>query len=536
LSHGGPTDAQPRPLLRASLVALLAWHGAASCAAPTQPRGAPVVTPLHTPPAPLIAAQLPALERALAQAVREQDAPGLVFGVVTADGLVWARAWGEQRRSPRHGQQAAPAPAPAPNTAPLTERSVLRFGSLTKLLTGAAILQLRDAGKLDLDDPVERFVPEARGIVYPSRDRPLVTIRHLVTHRSGFPRIGKVDYTRGDRDVTEAELLGELDGLRLESTPGRVTSYSNLAVALAGVVVARASGERYRDYVTAHLLVPIGMSTAAWSREEIPPAALALGHVREQGAWRDGPPHWRMGAMEAAGGLYGSLDDLGALARFALAAWVPGDDDGPLSKATRREWQTPASPPEPGESTHAINWIVGRDPELGAIVGHSGATFDYSATVVLAPERGLGIVAVMPSGDAEFLDRLAVRALRRLSLRGNWDQPLLPPPASEGPPREAVRQALARLFEKAPSDETLRELFSESFLAFKPPAELRALFEGIQRELGPCVVEGELLPGGSSREAVARVRCATQSLSVAVSVAPSPPHRIEGLTIKPAAR
>src|SRR6185295_20269879 len=97
-----------------------------------------------------------------------------------------------------------------------------------------------------LDDPVAKYIPEIAGVVPPTPDSPAITVRHLVTHTSGFSRLAGLAYADG-HEVAEAELIARLRGQRLDFAPGSQARYSNFAMALAGIVVARASGERYRD-------------------------------------------------------------------------------------------------------------------------------------------------------------------------------------------------------------------------------------------------------------------------------------------------
>src|SRR5262249_47130940 len=158
--------------------------------------------------------------------------------------------------------------------------------------------------------------------------------------------------------------------------------YSNLAMSLTSVIVHRVSGEAYRDYVSRHIFMPLGMTSSFWRREDVPPGRLATGHVKQGGQYVDGPPHWRLGAMESAGGIYTSMNDFAKFARFALSAWTEGEDGAPLKKATRREWQTAQTKPEAGEPAHAINWVVSDGARLGHVAGHTGSTGDYSASIM----------------------------------------------------------------------------------------------------------------------------------------------------------
>ena len=127
-----------------------------------------------------------------------------------------------------------------------TPDTLYRIASITKLFTATSILQLRDAGALQLDDPVTRHLP---WFAVPSRhaDAPPITIRHLITHTSGLPREGAFPYwTEGEFPTPERLREGLARQEAVIPTETR-WKYSNLALALAGEVVATASGESYAD-------------------------------------------------------------------------------------------------------------------------------------------------------------------------------------------------------------------------------------------------------------------------------------------------
>ena len=160
--------------------------------------------------------------------------------------------------------------------APATPDTLYRIASITKLFTATSILQLRDAGALQLDDPVTRHLP---WFAVPSRhaDAPPITIRHLITHTSGLPREAAFPYwTEGEFPTPERlrEGLARQEAVLPTETRWK---YSNLALALAGEVVAAASGEPYADYVAGHVLQPLGMTSTLVGSPDPADARLARG-------------------------------------------------------------------------------------------------------------------------------------------------------------------------------------------------------------------------------------------------------------------
>ena len=117
---------------------------------------------------------------------------------------------------------------------------------MTKSFTTISILKLRDEGKLSLDDPAERYVPEMAGLKYPSSDAPKITIRHLLSHAEGFPE----DNPWGDRQLADTdEQLSRMlrGGIPFSNAPGLVYEYSNLGFAILGRIVTNVSKVPYTD-------------------------------------------------------------------------------------------------------------------------------------------------------------------------------------------------------------------------------------------------------------------------------------------------
>src|SRR6185369_13065009 len=154
-----------------------------------------------------------------------------------------------------------------PSKAPVTPDSVFRIASMTKSFTVIAILKLRDEGKLSLEDPAEKYVPELKSLVYPTSDSPKITIRHLLSHAEGFPE----DNPWGDQQLADSdEQLSALitSGIPFSNAPGVAYEYSNFGFAILGRIVATVSAPdaasktaAYTKYVTDNVLRPLGMTS-----------------------------------------------------------------------------------------------------------------------------------------------------------------------------------------------------------------------------------------------------------------------------------
>jgi CubicO group peptidase (beta-lactamase class C family) len=467
----------PGPPARLSLVGALLFAGCSSAA----PRG-----PLPPPPvarwssdgfAPASFADggrrarltqaLPEAERFLAGQPARQGLPGLAVGVVLDGELVQAWGFGAQQKG----------------GAPVDADTVFRIGSITKTFTSAAVLRLRDEGKLSLDAPAAGYLGEAGDLVYPTRDSRPFTLRELLTHGSGLPRLGDFDATPTDHETSEAEVLASLDGFSLENTPGTSRVYSNLGFSLLGLIVGRASGMRFRDYVTTSLLEPLAMRSTVWDATAVPPGKLAQGYLPSP--LRPVAP-WRLGAGEASGGLFSSVRDLSRYIGFELSAWPARNDldDAPVRRASLREShqmvrfgstvaREPSREASSGSAAEAttparsltvtrgagLGWQIAEDSELGHVVWHNGAVDGYSSALYMLPDRGVAVVALANVAGAD-MDSIADGTLRALVASAALPRRQLQPSAAlaEGASRVAAlvghrdEGTLAASFYGAPED------------------------------------------------------------------------------------
>jgi len=360
-------------------------------------------------PAAIASAPLPpreALDSLFTAYFDEGNTPGLAVGVVSRGGLVWSRSFGVRDLATR---------------APVDEDTVFRVGSITKTFTGLAVLALRDQGKLALDAPAEQYLPELKGLVYPTDDSARITLRNLVTHTSGLSRDGALPRLReGGHNPTEAELLASLEGQRLDFAPGSSSAYSNQAAALTGLVVAHASGVPYADFVATAILAPLGMTSTRYAIDPAWGARLATGYRDTPAAAERWTPAeiTTPGPTQAGGHLWSTLRDLGRFVTFELGAWPPRSDadTGPVRRSTVRESQLLAGDQRPDVPLHGVFWFVSKGDGRGTaaptyIVSHDGEIDGFHAVIVFAPTSGVGVVALANGRDPARLEATVLRAL-----------------------------------------------------------------------------------------------------------------------------
>jgi CubicO group peptidase (beta-lactamase class C family) len=140
---------------------------------------------------------------------------------------------------------------------------------MSKSFTAMAILQLRDKGRLQLDDVASKYIPALLKQAYPATDAPPLTIRHLLTHAAGFPE----DNPWGDRQLAKSnkDLLALINqGISYSQVPGVAYEYSNLGFTLLGHIIQKASGLSYQEYINRNILTPLGMLHTWWEYEKCP--------------------------------------------------------------------------------------------------------------------------------------------------------------------------------------------------------------------------------------------------------------------------
>ncbi len=332
-------------------------------------------------PAPQVPLELTAANLAsvvdplMAEWVDKRKGPGAVVVVVTRDATVFAKGYGF-----------ADIEARKPFTADAT---LVRPGSISKLFTGIAVMQLVDAGRLDLDRDVNGYIDFA--IPTPEGGVP-VTLRRLLTHRAGFEEHSKGLWTR------EPEPLGPWLARNLPQRlfpKGDVEAYSNYGFALAGYIVERVSGEPFVSYVQRHILDPLGMSHSTF-RQPLPDDLAPL-MAKGYRSTSDQPPLAFFEMIPApAGGLSATGTDMG---RFIRALMNGGELDGVriLPKARLDEMMAPSNATPAGYLGLVFfgTKAAGHDS-----IGHSGATMTFFSDLKIFPEQGVGIF-VSRDGIAE---------------------------------------------------------------------------------------------------------------------------------------
>jgi CubicO group peptidase (beta-lactamase class C family) len=341
------------------------------------------------------------LDAALNRFVTRSGLPGAAAGVVHGGELAWAAGAGFADT----GAQASSDPG-----------TLYRIASITKTFTGTAVMQLRDAGRLDLDDPAVKYLPELRGAVSPFAAIEAVTNRRMLSHESGLAAEPpgtdwSVPVHQGDPQLT----LARPGDIVLMLPPNVQHKYSDLGYQLLGEIVTRASGIPYPRYVGDLILDPLGMSATGFEPLDVPLLSRrATGYSRrpfsdELDPEPAFPPVW------AEGGLWSCVQDLARWISFQLRAYtMPAADSPVLAAASLREMHKPRYlADDQWTSAWGISWCADRHDDVSWIQ-HSGGLPGYTTSVCFDPRQQVGAIVLHngPSFTTEIARELAVTAGR----------------------------------------------------------------------------------------------------------------------------
>ncbi|TXE05888.1 serine hydrolase domain-containing protein [Algoriphagus aquimarinus] len=327
---------------------------------------------------------LPELEALMAKYAKENHIPGISYGIVVDNELVIASSTGLLDLA---------------KNIPAETTSSFRIASMTKSFTAMAIMDLRDKGKISLNDPVSKYVPEMAKIHYLTEDAPIIDIENLLTMTAGFPE----DNPWGDRQLDESDqmLLDLISaGISFSNTPSLQYEYSNTGFAILGHIISKVSGQPYQEYINENILLPLGMTHTYWEIDDVPNKELAIGYRWEDEQWKL-EPMLHDGAFGSMGGLITSIEDFSKYVSFHLSAWPArnGAETGPIKRSSLREMQTPQFPRLNNNGDCAImsgyGFGLGISQNCNGIkwVSHGGALPGFGSNYRFFPEFGIGIMA-----------------------------------------------------------------------------------------------------------------------------------------------
>ncbi len=322
------------------------------------------------------------LESWIQQQIDYRNIPGLAVGVVYDRRLVYARGFGY---------------ADLEKKTPVTPQSLFRIASNSKTFTATAVMQLRDEGKLRLDDPIDKYLQDfSIGNPYP--DAPPITIFHLLTHTSGLPREAAFPYWTDRKFPTMEQILKALPHQEMIYPPGQRIKYSNLGMALLGEIVAVVSGMPYEQYMEEKIFRPLGMThTSVFLTEEEKKHLVTPYSRRFPDGSRRVMPFTEARGLAPAANITSNVEDL---ARFVALQFREGPRQGAqvLSGYTLQEMHRLHFPNEKWTGGYGLGFRVWRQGEW-TLCGHGGWVAGNRSQISFIPSERVGVTVLTNADD-----------------------------------------------------------------------------------------------------------------------------------------
>ena len=465
---------------------------------------------------------MPEIDRVFRAYAADRKVPGMIWGVVIDGQVAHLGSFGVRDLG---------------SHAPITPDTAFRIASMTKSFTALAILKLRDEGRLSLEDPVSRWIPQFAGMDRPTRDTPPLTIRQLLSHSAGFPE----DNPWGDQQLsaTDATLDAWLaKGIPFSTPPGTRYEYSNYAFGLLGRVVTKAAGLDYEQYVQNEILSKLHMDGSTFRFADVPQARRAIGYrLKPDGTYSEEAPlpHGVFGAM---GGLLTTANDLGKYVAFHLSAWPPRDDEdtGPVRRSSVREMAQRWTPSnltarfttdtiQASETGYGFGLRVASDCRFERIVAHGGGLPGFGSYMAWLPDYGVGMFAMATltySGPSEPMNQAWDVMLKTGGLRKRE----LPPT----PLQTELRGHILNLWRHW-DDAEAKRIAAGNFFLDTPSAQRQAEIRALSDEVGECTDAGPVIPENWMRGQF-NMTCAKGTVGVFFTLAPTQPPAVQHLSFQ----
>ena len=334
------------------------------------------------------------ITRLIEHGMAQNKVTGLSIALVDDQRVVWSQGFGYANQKRK---------------LPATPGTLYRVASISKLFTDTAAMQLAERGLLDIDQPVQKVLPDFAPLT--RQPQTAITPRQLMTHHSGLPR-DKGDGFQAAAPTPFSNLVSYLNRTPVAYPPEYAFSYSNLGISLLGTVVQSASGTPFAQYMQQAVLAPLGMADSSFSNGPSSSERMSLGYkqgtVQKEWPLRDVP----------AGGLNSSATDLARFISMVFAEGKSGEKQV-LKPETVAEMLRPQNSAMPLDLNFSVGlgWMLSTLGQAtlqnaGPVAHHGGAIGMFRSQMYVLPQHKLGVVVLANSDSAMGLvDRVATEAL-----------------------------------------------------------------------------------------------------------------------------
>lgn len=364
------------------------------------------------------------LERFIRRELSDKQIPAISIALVDNQQIVWAQGFGYEKLR---------------DSIPASAETVYRVGSVSKLFTDIAVMQLVERGELDLDAPVSRYLPDFQPAN--STDK-TITLRQIMSHRAGLLR----EPPRGNyfetTEPTLAETVRSINGRPLIYPPEQKAKYSNAGIAVVGRVVEATRNEPFASYLKGALLEPMGMGSSAFEPDPQINAKLADALMWTIDGREYAAPKFQLG-MSPAGSMYSTVLDLGRFMSVLFNQGRTPDGRQVLRAETLEQMWTPQFAPAGTRTGSGLGFFIGQ-LEGRRIVNHGGAIYGFASQLTAMPDERLGVIVVATRDLANPVTwRIASHALE-LMLRARAGESLTALRASQPLPEGTASRLKGR--------------------------------------------------------------------------------------------
>src|ERR1700730_15541849 len=356
------------------------------------------------------------------QQMTEKELPALSIAIIDDQQIVWAESFGM---------------ADPKSKIPASADTVYRIGSVSKLFTDSAIMQLVERGELNLDAPITDYLPD----FHPRNPFGTpITLRQLMSHRSGLLREPPVGNYFETSQPTLAATVHSLNDTELLFAPNTHTKYSNAAIAVVGYLLEAQKHKPFAEYLKSSVFDPMGLRHSSFEPEPAIVANLAKGEMWTYDGLSFQAPTFQLG-MAPAGSMQSTVNDLGHFVSVLLAQGQT--ENGAIVKPATLEQMWSPQFPNPGGPVFGLGFIV-RSLDGHRLVGHGGAIYGFATTVDLLPEDKVGVVIVATKDAVNAVTERIGQESLRLVLSHRAGKALELPPATSPVPQELGRKLAGR--------------------------------------------------------------------------------------------
>ena len=308
-----------------------------------------------------------------------------------------------------------------------TPETLYKAGSISKVFTATATMQLVEQGLVDINAPIQTYIPELKPKYHFAVDK-AITLRQIMTHRSGLSG----DLIAGmfnEHPKRFDTVIDYINSVHAPYAPGTISAYSNIATDLQGVVIERVSGEKFEHYIKKNILTPLNMHESTFDDAQVNQTLMSRAYKRnkenKEYPLRDLP----------AGNLYTNVIELSRFANMVIENGAPVLKPESLSEMLS-EQEADNELYDMGMK-FGLNWVLDRPKldHLGKVAWHNGGTLNFMSVMIILPEHDLSVVVLSNTAmSLPFIEEIADKILLKAAeLKSGILAPKEPEPVAKTP-------------------------------------------------------------------------------------------------------